>query len=157
MAADVAIAEITDRRIDVGAVLDAVRDADAGAAVLFVGSVRRTTGGAVTERLTYEAYASMAAAEMRRVLTGVAEGFPVLRLAAVHRVGPLEIGEDAVAVAAGGAHRDETFAAARAAIDRIKASVPIWKQEHWRGGGVEWAGPDDAGAAFAESQAGPPA
>ncbi len=56
------------------------------------------------------------------------------RLALLHRVGPLAIGETSVIVAASAPHRDEAFEAARFSIDTLKASVPIWKRETWAGG-----------------------
>lgn len=137
-------ADITEAPIDVNALLESVRTEEAGAVVLFLGTVRKSTHGRETESLTYEAYQSMAAKEMRRVLAGIAGEWPVCRLAAEHRIGPLALGDIAVAIAVSGPHRDETFSAGRAAIDRIKDSVPIWKQEHWSDGEIEWVDPTAA-------------
>ena len=76
--------------------------------------------------------------------------WPVVgRIALLHRVGVLEIGESAVVVAVSAPHRDEAFAAARFCIDTLKRSVPIWKRESWTGGeswGLEAQHIVDAGA-----------
>jgi molybdopterin synthase catalytic subunit len=61
-------------------------------------------------------------------------------LAAVHRVGDLVVGDLAVVVAAGAAHRAEAFAAARQLIDDLKAEVPIWKHQRFADGTQEWVG-----------------
>jgi len=63
--------------------------------------------------------------------------FPVSEVRLVHRLGPLEIGEASVAVAVASPHRDEAFSACRYAIDTLKATVPIWKKEHYADG-TEW-------------------
>lgn len=144
-------ADVCDDPIDVTAVLSAVRRDDAGAVVLFLGTVRSVTGDRRTERLGYEAYAAMASSEMRRAAEEVAAETGVLAAAAVHRVGELSPGDDAVAVAVSSPHRPAAFEAARSLIDRVKASVPIWKREFGHGG-VEWVEPDAAGRRFADAQ-----
>jgi molybdopterin synthase catalytic subunit len=91
--------------------------------------VRDNAEGKDVARLDYEAHESLALKEMQRVLEGVVSEHAAVRLAAVHRVGQLEIGDVAVCVAASAAHRDEAFTACRKAIDRIKERVPLWKKE----------------------------
>ena len=86
-------------------------------------------------RLDYEAYPEMAEAKMREIADRL-EREHGARIAMHHRVGELQIGETAVVVAAGAAHRDTAFAAARAAIDELKQVVPIWKKEHTADGAV---------------------
>jgi molybdopterin synthase catalytic subunit len=76
----------------------------------------------------------------RAVMEKVAADFPVLGLAAVHRVGDLDIGDIAVVVAASSAHRAEAFAACRRLIDDLKANVPIWKHQTFTDGDDEWVG-----------------
>jgi molybdopterin synthase catalytic subunit len=88
-------------------------------------------------RLSYSAHPS-AAAELRRVCEKVAAEFDVSALAAVHRVGDLEIGELAVVVAVSCPHRAEAFTACRALIDQLKQTVPVWKQQLYTGGESEW-------------------
>jgi molybdopterin synthase catalytic subunit len=70
----------------------------------------------------------------------VVADLPVVRVAALHRVGPLVVGDVAVVVAASAAHRDEAFAAARRLIDDLKATVPIWKDQRFADGTQEWVG-----------------
>ena len=109
---------------------------DCGAVVVFTGVVRDHADGRtdVTE-LTYEAYEEYAVARLGDVVTEARRKFTTLgRIALLHRVGRLELGEAAVVVAVSAPHRDEAFAAARFGIDTVKAVVPIWKHERWAGG-----------------------
>jgi molybdopterin synthase catalytic subunit len=128
--------------IDHQELLQAVRSPRAGAVVLFLGTVRELTQGRRTEFLDYEAYPAMAEKMLAQVEAEVRERWPVVELALVHRLGRLELGETSVAVAVSAAHRAEAFEAARYAIDRIKAIVPIWKQEHWSDGTSLWVHPE---------------
>ena len=77
---------------------------------------------------------------LRRVCDRVAEEYDVHGVAAVHRVGRLEIGDIAVVVATSAAHRGEAFAASRALIDTLKDEVPIWKHQRFTDGSDEWVG-----------------
>ncbi|MGC4089940.1 MAG: cyclic pyranopterin monophosphate synthase MoaC [Polyangiaceae bacterium] len=109
--------------------LAAVARAEAGATVLFVGVVRNHNAGRSVSELEYEAYAGMALKEMQRIAEEIEREIPGVVLCALHRTGSLSVGDAAVLCAASAPHRDEAFRAARALIDRIKASVPIWKRE----------------------------
>lgn len=120
-------------------VLAAVADPAAGGTALFLGAVRDQDGGRAVTRLGYSAHPS-ATAELARVAAQVVAAFPVIALAAVHRVGELEIGDAAVIVAVSCPHRAEAFAAARMLIDELKAGVPIWKSQEFADGGHEWVG-----------------
>jgi molybdopterin synthase catalytic subunit len=130
---------ITDQTIDTTALLASVGDPGAGAAVLFVGTTRDENEGRVVERLEYEVYGRMAESEMARIGAEIAARWPVRAVAMVHRVGVVPVGEASVGVAVSAPHRDDAFAACRFGIDRLKATVPIWKKEHHRGGTV-WIG-----------------
>jgi molybdopterin synthase catalytic subunit len=133
---------IREAPLSVDEVFAAVGDAAAGGTALFVGTVRDHdghAGGAAVTSLAYSAHPT-AAAGLRRVAEGVAEDFPVLALAAVHRVGELAVGELAVAVAVSCPHRAEAFAAARRLIDDLKREVPIWKHQSFTDGSEEWVG-----------------
>ena len=130
---------ISAEPIDAAAVLASVDSPSFGGSVLFTGQVRDLDAGRSVLGLEYEAHPS-AGDELARVLAEVAAQFPRVALSAVHRVGVLEIGELAVAVAAGAAHRDEAFRAARLLIDRVKDEVPIWKRQRFADGGDEWVG-----------------
>ena len=116
----------------------AVDHPGAGGIALFVGTVRDHAEGRGVTGLDYEAHDTLALQEAQRVLEGVAAEVPEARLAAVHRVGPLAIGERAVVVAASAPHRAEAFRACRLVIDRFKETVPIWKKEHFAEGEQRW-------------------
>jgi molybdopterin synthase catalytic subunit len=131
------MAELRDGPLSVDEVRNAVMDPAAGGIALFAGAVRNHDHGRDVARLSYSAHPS-AAAELRRVCEKVAAEFDVSALAAVHRVGDLEIGELAVVVAVSCPHRAEAFAACRALIDQLKQTVPVWKQQLYTGGESEW-------------------
>jgi molybdopterin synthase catalytic subunit len=117
----------------------AVSEPGAGGIALFAGAVRDTDHGRAVTRLSYSAHPT-AAAELRRVAEKIAASHEVRALAAVHRVGDLEIGDLAVVVAVSSAHRAEAFEACRALIDTLKHEVPIWKQQWFGDGSSEWVG-----------------
>jgi len=133
------LAELREDPLSVDELRAAVSDPGAGGIALFAGAVRESDGGRDVTRLSYSAHPS-AATELRRVAEKVAADFEVIALAAVHRVGDLEIGDLAVVVAASCAHRGEAFEACRALIDRLKHEVPIWKRQWFRDGSSEWVG-----------------
>ena len=109
--------------------------------VVFVGSVRDMSEGKQVDFLEYEAYEPMALQKLREVAAEAESRWPVLAIAIQHRVGRLEIGDDAVVVAVSCPHRAEAFEACRYVIDRLKEVVPIWKKEHGEGGQVWVGGP----------------
>jgi molybdopterin synthase catalytic subunit len=124
-----------------------------GAIVGFLGRTRESPGtpapgqeteaarhvGRMVESLGYEAHEPMALAMLGRIADEIAERFGVSRIAIVHRVGDVPLGEPSVAVVAVSEHRDAAFRAARYAIDETKARVPIWKAEQFEDGHV-WIG-----------------
>ncbi|HEV2981205.1 MAG TPA: selenide, water dikinase SelD [Solirubrobacteraceae bacterium] len=110
----------------------AVRDPRAGAVVTFEGVTREVA------MLDYEAYDAMAAKRIERILCDCIDAHALLAAAAEHRTGAVPLGEASVVVAVSAAHRDEAFAGAREAIDRIKAEAPIWKRELDRDGAARW-------------------
>ncbi len=130
---------ISHTSIDVAALVGQVTEPGAGAVVTFAGVVRGENLGRPVDYLEYEAYAEMAEGRLRQVVAEARELWPkIRRVAVVHRVGHLALGEVAVLVAVGASHRDDgAFEAARFAIDRIKEIVPIWKKEGWADG-EEW-------------------
>jgi molybdopterin synthase catalytic subunit len=130
---------VRDSELSVDEVRAAVADPRAGGLALFAGAVRDTDHDRDVTALSYSAHPS-AEAELRRVAEVIAEKFPVLAIAAVHRVGDLEIGDLAVVVAVACPHRAEAFDACRALIDLLKASVPIWKHQRFAEGDSEWVG-----------------
>jgi molybdopterin synthase catalytic subunit len=130
---------IRDTPLSVDEVLAAVSDHAAGGTTFFVGTVREQDHGKPVTRLSYSAHPT-AEAELRQVAEKVAADFPVTALAAVHRVGDLELGDTAVVVAVAAPHRGEAFEAARRLIDDLKAQVPIWKHQVFADGETEWVG-----------------
>lgn len=138
-ALEVVLCEIRDERLSVDEVLDAVRHPRCGAIALFVGVVRDHDHGAEVDALDYSAHPSVVD-RLRAVCEEVAAQHPEGRLAAVHRVGHLDIGETAVVAAVSAPHRGEAFAACHALIDTLKATVPIWKHQQFADGTDEWVG-----------------
>ena len=119
-------------------IVESLKAPEDGALVVFDGFVRNNFKGRQTLYLDYEAYESMAYAKMREIGAEIREKFPIHRLAIVHRLGRLEIGETSVLIAVSSPHRGAAFDACRYAIDTLKRSVPIWKKEYFVGGAV-WA------------------
>jgi len=132
---------LTREPIDSAAVLDSVRDVNAGAAVLFLGTVREITGEAVTASLQYDAYEAMATQAMEKLAERATEKWPLKHVAIVHRIGHLELGDIAIAAAVSSAHRLPSFEAGQWLIDTLKQDVPIWKQEQYADGRTEWVHP----------------
>ncbi len=130
---------ISETPIDIAAVQAAVNVAAAGAIATFLGITREHNAGRRVLRLEYEAYPEMAVAEMEKIGAEVRQRWPVERIAIVHRIGVVPVGEASVAIAVSAAHRQAAFTACHFAIDRLKEIVPIWKKEHFEGGEV-WIG-----------------
>jgi molybdopterin synthase catalytic subunit len=138
-----AFVALRDGAISIDEAVTSVAHSGAGAVSVFLGAVRDENEGRRVVKLEYQAYAPMALAEMRRIADELAAEIPGVRLAVLHRVGTLGIGETAVVCASSAPHRDAAFRACRALIDRIKARVPIWKREHGPDGAY-WVGWQDA-------------
>ena len=135
--------EIRETELAVAEVIAAVTHPEAGGIAVFVGTVRADNGGLPVTLLEYQAYASMAAKEMARIGAEICVEIAHSRVAVLHRVGSLKVGDAAVVCAASTPHRTEAFQACRLLIDRIKARVPIWKREHGPSGPY-WVGWEDA-------------
>ncbi len=135
--------DLREGPLDVAGATAAVARPEAGGVDVFLGVVRDHNDGRPVARLEYQAYGSMALAEMRRVAEEIEAAMPGVRVAALHRVGSLAVGDVAVVCAASAPHRAEAFAACRALIDGIKHRVPIWKREHGPDGAY-WVGWQDA-------------
>ncbi len=129
VAGGVGASSLSERPLEVEAVVARVSGPGMGGIVTFVGAVREEARGRRIQHLEYEAYPGMAEREMDRIALEAARRWPGARVAIAHRVGHLEIGELAVVVAAAAPHRAEAFEACRFAIDTLKETVPIWKKE----------------------------
>ena len=125
--------------IDLAELVRYVGDPEAGAIVPFIGTTRNNNQGRKVIALDYEAYPEMAEKELARIGADAAKRWPICRIAIVHRLGPVRIGEASVIIVVSSAHRDAAFAASRFAIEEIKKTVPIWKKEVYEGGEV-WIG-----------------
>jgi molybdopterin synthase catalytic subunit len=131
---------VVDAPLSPDAIAAEVDEPGAGGIVIFSGVVRNETGGRAVKFLEYEAHAPMAEAKLREIGETVRARWPgVRRVAMLHRVGRLEIGESSVLIAVSAAHRGDAFAACQYAIDTLKRTVPVWKKEHFEDGEV-WVG-----------------
>jgi len=130
---------VRESELSLDEVRAAVADPAAGGIALFAGTVRDADHDRGVTGLSYSAHPS-AADELRRVAEEIAGKFPVIGVAAVHRVGDLAIGDLAVVLAVSCPHRAEAFEACRELIDMLKASVPIWKHQRFTDGTAEWVG-----------------
>lgn len=131
--------DVRDTPLSVDEVIAAVGAPGAGGITVFIGTVRDNDSDKDVETLGYSAHPT-AVARMREVAEKVVADHDVVRLAAVHRVGDLVIGDLAVVAAVSCGHRGEAFAACKMLIDDIKAGVPIWKHQVFTDGSSEWVG-----------------
>ncbi len=135
------VIRLTDDPIDPATVLDSVASADAGAVVLFLGTVREMTDERQTVSLEYEAYAEMAEKKLGELAADARRKWSLSGHAIVHRLGLLPVGEISIAIAVSAPHRGEAFEAGRWLIDQIKQDVPIWKKENYADGTANWVHP----------------
>jgi len=133
--------ELTNDIIDYQALTEQIRSNQAGALVLFLGTVREMTDGRQTLALDYDAFPEMAVAKMEELEAEVRERWSVTSVGIVHRLGHLELGEISVAVAVSSPHRELAFEAGKYLIDTLKITVPVWKKENWSDGSTEWVHP----------------
>ncbi|MGH7797011.1 MAG: molybdenum cofactor biosynthesis protein MoaE [Candidatus Binatia bacterium] len=130
---------VTNDPIDLNELVRYVTDPEAGAIATFIGTTRNNNEGRKVIALDYEAYREMAEKELARIGGDAKKQWPICRMAIVHRLGPVPIGDASVIIVVSSAHRDAAFAASRFAIEEIKKTVPIWKKEVFEGGEV-WIG-----------------
>jgi MoaE-MoaD fusion protein len=129
---------IVREAIDTHSVLEALKNGEDGAALVFEGTVRNNTRGRKTLYLDYEAYEAMALKQMDELAEKALAQFKIRDVALIHRLGRLEIGETSVLIVVASAHRAAAFDACRWMIDTLKRTVPIWKKEYFEDGAV-WA------------------
>jgi molybdopterin synthase catalytic subunit len=126
---------LTRKQINLSDLMASVRTNECGGYVTFVGDVRDHAGGKKVIALSYEAYEPLAEKELIRLATEAEDRYRAA-CAVEHRLGPIPIGESAVAIVAASAHRAQAFEACRWLIDTLKATVPIWKHETYDDGSV---------------------
>jgi molybdopterin synthase catalytic subunit len=140
----VTLAEIRETPLSVDEVLASVSDPRAGGTCLFVGTVRDHDAHGTDEakgvsHLDYSAH-PQAATVARDLAERLAAQGRAVRIAVVHRVGHLEVGDVAVVAGVSAEHRGEAFEVCRALIDEFKSTVPIWKHQQFADGADEWVG-----------------
>lgn len=129
--------KITEKPIDVQKVIDTASSLGAGAVNVFIGTVRNNAHNKNVLWLEYEAYETMAVAEIRKIIEDASHRWPLLGWAVSHRIGTLRPGEVAVVVAISTPHRKDSFDACQYIMDTIKEKAPIWKKEVFEDG-EEW-------------------
>ncbi len=131
-------ASIVHEPIDTAEVLGRVGAPEDGAVLLFLGTVRNHADGEAVGGMTYESYERMAAPVLAEIANEAAERLGTDRIAVVHRVGELAIGDVSVAIAVSSPHRAQAYDASRYVIEEIKKRLPVWKREHYTSGRSEW-------------------
>lgn len=133
---------LTRQPLNAAAVALELLQGEDGAFVNFEGVVRNNTKGRATRYLEYECYEAMAIKMMAQIGDEIAAAHPISRIAMLHRLGTMQIGETSVAVIAFSPHRKPAFEAALDGINKLKKLVPIWKKEYFADGEVwvdgEW-------------------
>lgn len=132
------LVRVTDEAIGADEAVAFVADPAAGGICVFLGTVRdHSEAGGVTG-LTYEAWDELAMRRLEELGAELFGGWPLRKVALLHRTGDLAIGEVSVVVACSAAHRAEAFEACRHGIERLKEDVPIWKKEALVSGEEHW-------------------
>ena len=129
---------VTRDPVDVAELLRGVSDPELGGTALFLGSVRRGHDDGPVEAIEYSAYEEMLEAECSRIVSETVGRSPRCRVAMVHRIGVVPVGEPSIAVVAAAPHRGEAFAACRRAIEQAKKRLPVWKKEIFKDGSTAW-------------------
>jgi cyclic pyranopterin phosphate synthase len=132
--------EITEKGFSVEEVINSVRKPNAGALVVFIGTVRAEPG---IDGLELESYKEMAQEKMNEIRNQTMERFSILEVSIIHRIGKIGIGENIITIAVSAAHRADAFLACRFLIDELKVTTPIWKKELGPGTWVSGEVPTD--------------
>lgn len=127
-------ARITTAALDVGALITATEDPEAGALVVFAGTVRQHNDGKKVVAINYSAYVPLAEKALREIEDTALRDFDIQSCEIRHRIGDLAIGDISVLVVVRAAHRGEAFEAGRYAIDTVKHEVAVWKYEEYADG-----------------------
>jgi len=120
-----------------------VTDPTAGGIDIFLGTTRaeKSADGRELIALDYEAYQQMALDQMHALAKRAKEKWPIIKLALLHRVGRVSLGEPSVVIAVSTPHRADAFDACRFLIDELKRDIAIWKKEVWSDGTEKWIHP----------------
>ena len=131
-------AAIVREPIDPAHVLTLIGADRDGASLLFLGVVRDHNDGRSVGGVLYDTYEEMAAQVLSEIVDEAARAAGTDRVAAVHRIGELEVGEVSVAIAVSSPHRAEAYDASRYVIEEIKKRLPVWKKERYSDGAEVW-------------------
>jgi len=130
--------ELVREKIDNRQIVERTSHPSCGACLVFEGRVRDSRGDRVVTKLSYDGYEPMAVNSLKKIRRELEETYPDLRLAVIHRLGEVPVGEASVSIVAAAPHRAAAFEACRETLERLKREVPIWKQEHYADGTAEW-------------------
>ena len=125
---------ITLECLNLQRVLDELQDNSSGAVSIFIGNVRRGSVQGNVLEIYYEVYKEMAEGTMRDIEKEVFSKWNINRMAMIHRIGTVKVGETSVIIGVSSEHREESFQACKYAIDSLKRRVPIWKKEIFASG-----------------------
>jgi molybdopterin synthase catalytic subunit len=126
--------KLQKHKINVQDIIASVSSSDAGAIDVFIGTVRNKTKENEVTHLEFEAYESMAIAEIEKIVDRAKKNWPILKISVVHAIGKLMIGDIPVVIAVSTPHRKASFEACEFVIDELKKTVPIWKKEYFKNG-----------------------
>lgn len=139
------LVRITEDVLDPAEAIAAVADPAAGAIDVFMGVVRNSNMGRDVAYLEYDAYPPMGEKLMAELAQEAIEEYGLRKVAIMHRIGRLEIGETSLLIALSSGHRSEAFAGGKWLVDEVKRRLPVWKKEVWSDG-EEWIeGPESLG------------
>ena len=130
---------LSDKPLSLDTIMAEVADDGAGAIATFSGTARNRSRDRNVLYLDYEAYEGMAEEMMEKLAADLKAKYDIKKISIHHRTGRVGIGEPSVLIAVSGAHRADTLAACKDAIDTLKGDVPLWKKEVYEGG-EEWIG-----------------
>ena len=135
--------DLLNSPLDVAQATAFVSSPQAGGSDIFLGTTRAETSSDGQELLAldYQAYESMTRRQLQDLADRSREKWPIIKLAILHRLGRVPVGEASVLIAVSTPHRAEAFEACRWIIDQLKKEVTIWKQEVWAGGQTSWVHP----------------
>lgn len=109
-----------------------------GAAAHFIGLMREFNEGDDVVGMTLEQYPEMTRRALDKLRLSLIDDFELNDALIVHRVGALQITDPIVVVGCWSAHRKAAFEACRAAMERLKSDVPLWKKETLADGSTRW-------------------
>ena len=145
--------DLLTMQLDVARAVGFVASPQAGGIDIFLGTTRAEANaqGHQLLSLDYEAYDAMARKQLRALADSARQQWPILRLALLHRLGQVQVGEASVLIAVSTPHRAEAFEACRWLIDQLKKDVTLWKKEIWANGEATWIHPAKAVTFFSNA------